>query len=174
RVADSSADSPAQKSGLQKGDIIVAVNRQPVGDSNELRMGISMMKPGTIVNLQLVRDGNDHAVTLTLAETRTPEAAMKSPAKAVESALAGVSVEAIDQSLARQLHVPVNTSGVVVTEVNPSSRAADSGLRQGDVIQEVNHQSVKSLSDFERALHASTEGTLLLVNRQGGTLFVAV
>jgi serine protease Do len=62
----------------------------------------------------------------------------------------------------------------VVTEVDPSSHAANSGLQRGDVIQEVNHQPVKNTSDFERALSRSKDETLLLVNRQGSTRYVAV
>jgi serine protease Do len=63
---------------------------------------------------------------------------------------------------------------VVVTEVDPGSRAANSGLKRGDLIQEVNHQAVKNTSDFERALGSSKDETLLLVNRQGSTRYLAV
>ena len=67
-----------------------------------------------------------------------------------------------------------NSTGVVVTGISPSSPAADSGLRKGDVIQEVNRQPVKNTADFERAMRNSKEESLLLVNRQGHTLYVAV
>jgi S1-C subfamily serine protease len=62
----------------------------------------------------------------------------------------------------------------VVTGINPSSRAAGSGLQRGDVIQEVNRQSIKTSSDFERAMRNSKDETLLLVNRRGSTLYVTV
>ena len=64
--------------------------------------------------------------------------------------------------------------GVVVTDVNPSSRAAEAGLRQGDIIQGVNHKPVKNTSDFERAVTDSKGDHLLLVNRNGSTMFLAV
>jgi len=70
--------------------------------------------------------------------------------------------------------LPANTTGVVVTGIGPSSPAAASGLQQGDVIQEVNRQPVKNTSDFERATRNSKDETLLLVNRHGNTLYVAV
>jgi len=62
---------------------------------------------------------------------------------------------------------------VVVTDISPSSPIADSGLQQGDVIQEVNHQSVTNVNDFERAMQGAGKNPLLLVNRQGHTLFIA-
>jgi S1-C subfamily serine protease len=61
-----------------------------------------------------------------------------------------------------------------VTDVSPSSEAASAGLHKGDVIQEVNHQSVKNTSDFERAVKSSKEEPLLLVNRNGNTMYLAV
>jgi serine protease Do len=83
-------------------------------------------------------------------------------------------VEDVDAQTARRLGLPANTAGVVVTNISPSSPAVDSGLRRGDVIQEVNRQPIKNTSDFERAMHNSKDQTLLLVNRQGGTMYVAV
>jgi serine protease Do len=80
----------------------------------------------------------------------------------------------VDAQTARQLGLPANTAGVVVTNISPSSPAVDSGLRRGDVIQEVNRQPVKNTSDFERAMGNSKDQTLLLVNRQGSTMYVAV
>jgi S1-C subfamily serine protease len=70
--------------------------------------------------------------------------------------------------------LPANASGVVVTGISPSSPAADSGLRKGDVIQEVNRQQVRNTADFERAMRSSKDESLLLVNRQGHTMYVAV
>jgi serine protease Do len=62
---------------------------------------------------------------------------------------------------------------VVVTDVDPSSKMADAGLRKGDVIQEVNHQPVKSVSEFQSAIRKGGSDPLFLVNREGRTLFVA-
>ena len=72
------------------------------------------------------------------------------------------------------MKLPANAQGVVVTNVSPSSEAAEAGLRQGDVIQEVNHKAVKNTSDFERAVGSSKADTLLLVNRNGNTMYLAV
>ena len=91
-----------------------------------------------------------------------------------ETVMQGVQVENLNARTARQLGVTDNTSGVVVTDIDPSSHAAISGLQQGDVIQEVNHHAVRNTSEFESALRNSKDETLLLVNRQGSTRYVAV
>ncbi len=75
--------------------------------------------------------------------------------------------------LRRQLGLSPATKGVVVTDISPSSPEADSGLRRGDVIQEVNHQPVKNVSELNEAIHKAGKNPLLLVNRQGSTLFIA-
>jgi len=77
---------------------------------------------------------------------------------------------------AQQLKLPATTKGVVVDGVSPASRAADAGLQSGDVIQEVNHQPVKTVKDFSQAVSASKKDApvLLLVDRDGSTMFLAV
>ena len=173
-VGDVSPGSPAQRSGLLKGDIILELNGKPVEDANQLRMSISMMSPDAGVTLKVFRGGAEREVAVKLAELPVQEASVRSESNATKSALSGVAVEDVDAQTARQLGLPANTAGVVVTSISPSSPAVDSGLRRGDVIQEVNRQPVKNTSDFDRAMHNSKDQTLLLVNRQGSTLYVAV
>jgi serine protease Do len=173
-VGDVTADSPAQKSGLQNGDIILQLNGKPVADANELRMNISMMAPGTAVQLAVVRNGATRNMTVTLGELPAEHASVEKDSSGTKSELSGISVQNVDPGTARQLGVPANTSGVVVTKVDPSSTAADSGLERGDVIQEVNHKPVRNTADFEAAMRNSKDQTLLLVNRQGSTMYVAV
>ena len=173
-VGDVSPDSPAQRSGLLKGDIILELNGKPVEDANQLRMTISMMSPDAAVTLKVFRAGAERQVAVKLAELPVKEASVRSEPAGAKSVLSGVAVEDVDAQTARQLGLPANTAGVVVTKISPSSPAVDSGLRRGDVIQEVNRQPVKNTSDFERAMRDSKDQTLLLVNRQGSTLYVAV
>jgi serine protease Do len=172
-VGDVPADGPAHAAGVRKGDIILEINGKPVADANDLRMTVSMMQPGTPVQLKLVRDGAAREVAVQLANLPGTEATNREPkAGSSDSALAGVSVDNLDAQTARQLHLPANTSGVVVTNISPSSPAADSGLQPGDVIQEVNRKPVSNVSDFEQAVRASKHDPLLLVNRQGNTKYV--
>ncbi|MGA3236375.1 MAG: DegQ family serine endoprotease [Bryobacteraceae bacterium] len=173
-VGDVSPNSPAAKAGLQKGDIIISMNGKPVNDSNDLRMTVSMMAPGSRVDLKVTRDGAVRDIPVTLEEMPGTQAELRQKSDGTKSSLSGVSVQDLDSETARQFRVPANTQGVVVTDINPSSAAADSGLMPGDVIQQVNRQPVKNTADFDRAMGASKDETLLLVNRQGTTMYVAV
>ena len=173
-VGDVTPDSPASRAGIQKGDIILDINGKPVNSSAQLRMHISLMQPGSDVNVRVLRDGNERNFNVKLAEMPTQTAKAETPNNNPEGTMSGISVEDVNARDARQLGLPANTTGVVVTNIDPNSAAADSGLQRGDVIQEVNHQPVKSASDFERAIHNSKDQALLLVNRQGSTLFIAV
>jgi serine protease Do len=173
-VGDISPNSPAEKAGLKKGDIITALNGRAITDSNDLRMTVSMMVPGSSVNLKVTREGAVRDVPVTLQELPGTQAELRQKSEGTKSSLSGVSVQDLDSETARQFQVPSSTQGVVVTDINPSSPAAGSGLEPGDVIQQVNKQPVHNTADFERAMGASKDATLLLVNRQGTTLYVAV
>jgi serine protease Do len=172
-VGDVTASSPAQEAGVQRGDIILELNGKPVADSNQLRMTISMMEPGTTVKLKLIRNGGSRELSVKLAEMPTETAKLKSGEEGREKALDGVEVSNLNPEIAEQLNLPPSTKGVVVTDVDPSSKMADAGLRKGDVVQEVNHQPVKSVSEFQSAIRKGGSDPLFLVNRDGRTLFVA-
>ncbi len=174
-IGDVANGSPAQKAGLQKGDIILEVNGKPIADSNQLRMMISMMAPDSAANLKVLRNGSTKEVAVKLGVLPTEQEQANSGQANPQGSLEGVSVENMTPQSARELGVPSTTTGVVVAGIKPSSKAADAGLQQGDVIQEVNHHPVKDVSDFDRELSKAGSGpVLLLVNRQGNTMFVAV
>jgi serine protease Do len=172
-VGDVSPSGPAQRSGVQRGDVILEVNGKPMEDSRELRMTISMMNPDATVNLKLVRNGNPMSLSVKLGELPTDKEEAKTDEGTSGKALDGVSVENLDAQSARQLGLPAATTGVVVTDIEPSSPLAAAGLRRGDVIQEVNHQPVKTVAQFEEAVRKAGGSPLLLVNRKGSTLFIA-
>jgi serine protease Do len=170
-----SANSPALKGGLEKGDIILEVNGKPIADANGLRLAISMSQPDSTVTLHVSRNGSQRDVAVRLTELPTERAAVSKDKDDKKSALSGVAVETLDSDTAHQLGLPASAQGVVVTNVSPSSEAAEAGLRRGDVIQEVNRKAVKNISEFERAVGSSKkEETILLVNRKGNTMYVAV
>jgi serine protease Do len=173
-VGDVSAGSPAQKSDLERGDIILEVNRRPIADSNALRMTISMMPPDSDITLKMFRAKAERTVSVKLSELPTTEAVVGDEHAEPSNVLSGVSVENLSPQSSKELGLPAGSQGVVVTDVRASSPAADAGLRRGDVIQEVNRKPVTNTSDFERSLADSKEGTLLLVNRNGNTMYLAV
>lgn len=155
--------SPAANSTLKQGDIIVAVNGQPIADASQLRSKIGMMDPNTTVTLKVLRNGTTQEVAIRLGEYPSKEERASIQKSNPDSSLQGVNVEATNK-------------GVVVSQVDPSSRAADAGLRPGDVIQQVNHQPVANLREYTQAVSSTKkdDSVLLLVDRGGNTLFLAV
>ena len=172
-VGDVKSSSPAGKAGLQRGDIILELNGTPIADANDLRMNISMMKPDATVKLKVLRNGTQSDMMVKLGELPGTEAQAKAEEGTSEGALQGVTLENLTSESASQLGLPPTTKGVVVTDISPSSPEADSGLQPGDVIQEVNHQPVKNVTELNQALHKADKNPLLLVNRKGSTLFIA-
>jgi serine protease Do len=172
-IGDVSPSGPAQKSGIKRGDIILDVNGKPVADSRDLRNSISLMKPDTPVKLRILRDGNQSDMTVTLGELPDQNQQAKATEGASEGALQGVTVEDLDSQTAKQLGLPAAATGVVVTDISPSSPLINAGLRKGDVIQEVNHQPVKNVSELQDAMQKAGKNPLLLVNRHGNTMFIA-
>jgi serine protease Do len=172
-VGDVTPSGPASKSGIQRGDVILEVNGKPMEDSRELRMTISMMSPGSIAHLKLLRNGDAKDVSVKLAELPSEGQQAKADEGSTEGALEGVTVQDLDADTAQQLGLSPATTGVVVTSVDPSSPMASAGLQRGDVIQEVNHQRVNNVAEYKAAVRKAGQHPLLLVNRQGSTLFLA-
>ncbi len=174
-VGDVTPNSPASAAGIKTGDIILQVNGKPVTDSNQLRMSISMMQPGTELKLETLRNGTERDATVKLAEmpAESAKADSNDDQEGGAKALEGVEVSNLNSHIARQLNIPSTIKGVVVTDIDPASKMADSGLQQGDVIQEVNHKPVTNVSDFQSAIGKAGTDPLLLVNRDGRTLFIA-
>lgn len=174
-VSDVSPNSPAQRAGLQSGDVILAANGKPVIESNQLRMDISMMATNQPLKLQIFRNGRTLDVNAQTAEMPgTPVERASSDNGNSGNSMKGVSVESLSPDVAQQAGVAPGTTGVVVTGVDPASAAASSGLREGDVIQEVNHSKVTNPDDFASAMQKSKGDSLLLVNRKGSKLYLAV
>ncbi len=99
----------------------------------------------------------------------------REPSQGEKGALKGVSVQALSSDLRQQLQLPASATGVVVTDMDQASQAAEAGLQQGDVIAQVNRKPVNTVAEFNAAVRAGNGGsTLLLVHRGGGALFIVV
>jgi serine protease Do len=175
-VGEITPNSPAAHSSLKQGDIIVAVNGQPIADANQLRSKIGVMDPNSTVMLKVLRDGKLQEVAVTLGEFPSKEERASVDNEKSSQSLQGVAVENLTPETAQELKIPASTTGVVVDQVSPASRAAEAGLQPGDVIQQVNHQPVTSVKEYDQAVGSSTKDqpVLLLVARQGSTMFLAV
>lgn len=149
-VSDVETNTPAQKAGIKSGDVVLEINGQKVNDANSLRLMVSEIAPGTSITVKLLHDGRDNTVTLTLAELPQETADSGSRRTGAISgnprtdALDGVTVADLDPQVRGQLRLPDNLQGVVVTDVDQDSNAADADLRPSDVILEINRQPVRS------------------------------
>jgi len=175
-VGGVSPNSPASNGGVKTGDIVLDVDGQPIADANQLRLKIGMMTPGTEVKMNVLRDGKPLTLAVKLDEFPSSDREASSGEKHSTSSLDGVTVDNVTPEIARDMNLSRQTKGVVVVEVNPASRAAEAGLQSGDVIQQVNHQSVKDLKEFDHAMSSTSADSpvLLLVDRNGNTMFLTV
>ena len=155
-------DSAADHAGLKRGDVIASFNGQTVSDINSLRNHVADATPGSAASVIINRDGADKTVSVKLdeAEVSRKSARNSEPVVASKGAL-GIGVEK-------------NAKGLVITQVNPDSPAADAGLQEGDIIVEVNRKAVASAEDLRAAVRTSGRPVLLLVEREGQTRFVTV
>jgi serine protease Do len=174
-VGEISADAPAARAGLKRGDVILELNGQPVNSDNDLRLRISQTAPGTNVKLGVWRDGKMQDFSVTLGELPPDKTAEEGPGESGGGGLEGVDVQNLSPDIAQQLQLRPGIRGVVVTSVDPASAAAASGLTRGDVIQEVNHKTVTSIDEYKQALATTgNKSVLLLVNQGGVSQFIAV
>lgn len=174
-IGDVAKDSPAARSGLETGDIVLDVDGQRVDDSRALQLKVGNMSPGTTVKLTVFRNGAMREVDVKLGEAPAGAGQRAGTAELRGAALRGISVTALTPDVARQLSLPAGAKGVVVSSVDAASAASEAGIQQGDVIQQVNRQPVTEVAGFNRAMQsAGDRPVLLLINRNGMTSFVVV
>jgi Do/DeqQ family serine protease len=170
--------SPAERAGVRRGDVITAFNGVPVSDSNSLRNQVARTQPGTEVALTISRDNREQQVRVTLGELPADKdraAAGDSGGGATDTSKLGISVEPLTPALASRLDLPSGAQGLVVTNVDPVGPAAEAGIREGDLIEEVNRQQIRSVADLQMAIQrAGARPALLLVHRRGNSLFLTV
>ncbi len=179
-VGDVMPDSPADKAGISRGDVVLEFNGKIIDDVSSLRNIVASTIAGSRVSVVLLRDGKKMAVDVTITELpieghdrlspRQPKTELQK-----ESRL-GLSVIGLSRDVQRQLDLSPEEKGVVVVRVDPGSPADEAGLRKGDVIQEVNRQRILSVRDFDSAVSAGTGGgpLLMFVNRLGRKFYVSV
>lgn len=177
-VADVTPGSPADKAGIKAGDIVVEFNGKPVRDSRQLKLQVGQTAPNTKAPVKLVRDGATKTVEVKLKEFDRKEVASRSNpdsnAKGEET-LKGVTVGDIDLRARQQLRLPEEIKGALVTSIDESSAAYDAGLREGDVILEINRKPVTSAEEaVELSAKVDDRSLLLRVWSRGGTRYLVV
>jgi serine protease Do len=174
-VEDVPPGGPADKAGLKNGDVVRKCNGQVVADSGQLIALVTESKPGTVANFDILRNGKPLTVAVKLGERPSAPGVHANLGKPpAEGTLAGVSVQYITPDLREQLGLPPATKGVVISNLDPESPAAESGIRPGDVIESINRQPVNSVADFERMAAEAKGDTLLRINHHGNGIFIVV
>ncbi|GAC1701895.1 MAG: DegQ family serine endoprotease [Candidatus Acidiferrum sp.] len=175
-IGDVSPKGPAATAGIKPGDVVVKMNGEPVTDWLNFRLHISQSAPGTTVPLTIRRGSDTLNMNVKLGELPTDhEAKDQEGAASGQTSSRGMQVEALTPAARQQLNLGDQVRGVVVSQVDPSSPAATAGVREGDVVVEVNHKPVNSVSEFDQAMRAAEGKAIALrVNREGRGFYVAI
>ncbi|RIK66517.1 hypothetical protein DCC62_25165 [candidate division KSB1 bacterium] len=166
--------SPAFKAGVRDGDFIVAIDGTPMRDQNHLMNFIAGFRPGTAVQVKLIRDGRERTVTVKLGE-RPEDPNEELTSTETRSTELGLAVADLSENLANEFDIQ-EESGVVVVEVESGSQADEEGIRPGDVIKEVDRKPVKSAAEYRRVLDQAKDRKVILLRiaRGDANFFVAL
>ncbi|MBX3581318.1 MAG: Do family serine endopeptidase [Rhizobiaceae bacterium] len=172
-VSNAQDESPAKKAGIVAGDVIVAVDGKDVTSPKELARVIGGIAPGKAVEVTIWRDGKSQNMTVDLGELPAPEkqaslqGGKEAPAASDQLADLGLTITPAEDG-----------KGVVVTDVDPGSDAADRGLQAGDVITSVNSKEVAGGADIQKAIEdaaqAGRKAVLVQVTRDNASRFVTL
>ncbi len=176
-VADVTKDGPAEKAGLKSGDVIVSFNGREVATESELPQVVAAAKPGSKVDVKVVRDGKEATIPVTLAEMEGASGEKAGPGDVDSDVVKriGISVQDLTAENARKLGIE-NRKGVLVVSVEDGGVGDDAGFEQGDIVRQVNRQPVANVSEFNKAV-AKSRGdkvTMFLVERGEARIFLAV
>jgi serine protease Do len=170
--------SPAEKAGLKQGDVIVKLNGEAVTDIPPFRNKLSMMQPGTVVKLDIIRDGAPKAVSVKIEKLPAKEegqtASTQAPGAAETVKKLGLTVTTLTGEL-KEKHNLKDDKGALVTAVDPDSTAAAAGIRPGMLIVEIDRKAIANAKDFEKAFVNRPDRPLLLLVKDGqGSRYMAI
>lgn len=169
-VADVLPDGPAEKAGIQRGDVIIRYNNEQIKEFSDLSRLVALSDPGTVADLVIIREGSEKNVKVTLGTLEDPE--QRASVDNRRQRL-GINVSEITPQLANMFNLE-RPDGVIITDVDRNSGAWDAGFRPGDIVLQINDVEVKSVKDYDDALAAAAGESLalFLLKRGDNTLYV--
>ena len=173
-VSEVVSGSPAAKTGIRQGDVIVGFNDEPIKDAHDLPAMVAKTPVGEHVTVTLRRDGKTQKVPVTIGKLPAEQATGEESSQAAPSQW-GLQLQDVTPQMARQRGL-TETTGVMVVGVQPGSPAERAGLQRGDIIREVNRQAVQSVQEVRDAIAKADnqDAIALLVKRNQGSVFVAM
>jgi serine protease Do len=168
-ISQLTAGAPAEKAGLKPEDVIVAADGRPIQDSGDLSRYIASKAPGATVKLDLVREGAQKQIAVTLGTF--PDEPAESDTEEARKGRLGMSLRDLTPALAERLELPRATKGALVWEVDPGEAAENAGLSRGDVIVSVNGKAVSSVDEFEAAVEEARKDGAARLRVQSGQGF---
>jgi serine protease Do len=171
-ISDVQDGSPAKEAGFERGDIVIEYGNKKISDVNRLRNIVAQTKVGEKVKVKVLRKEKEKILTVKIGEQPSDMFASGKPS--IGNSL-GLSVQDLTDELARSFGFE-NESGVVITAVEPGSPAAETDIKEGDLIKEVNREKINNINEFQDALKNIGKGKdiLLLIRRGMHTRFVII
>jgi serine protease Do len=170
-------DSPADKAGVQSGDVILSVNGEEVTSMRNLPSLVAAVSPGEKADFRILRNGKEKDMAVTLGTREEPQK-VASPTRQGEDSALGMTLSRLDPETRDHFGLPKDARGVIITDIDPNSEAAAKGLTVGDVIVQVSGRSVDTPADIEKSIKAAKssdrKAVLLLVKKEDQQRFVAL
>jgi S1-C subfamily serine protease len=163
-------EGPAFKGGVKRGDVIVRFDGKAVIEMEDLPKIVAATTPNSVVNVEVVREGAPKTLRVKIEVLKDSQTTVVAKADSL-----GMQVQEITPEIARSLQLE-NNQGVLVADVTPGNSAAESGIRRGDVIAEMNRTLINNMWDYQRLLGSVKKGAsvLFLVKRGGSTIYLTV
>ncbi|MFC1684580.1 DegQ family serine endoprotease [Pseudomonadota bacterium] len=159
-------DSPADRAGLKVGDVVVRVNKRPVRNSLDLRNVVGLLRAGSRIELEVIRDGRQRHLTAVITKPQVRQL----KGNELNDRLAGTLLGDIGEGSPYYGRI----NGVQVLKVKPRSPSSRAGLRQGDIILGLNRYPVANLSELEQVIRGSRGGLWLNLFREGSQLYIMI
>jgi serine protease Do len=172
-VGDVIENSPAEKAGILRGDVIIEYNGKKIDEPYNFRNTVANTPPGETAELKVIRNGKIETIKVMIGEL--PTEAPKAPVIEYKNVLRGISVRELTPELYRQMNISEKIKGVIVAEIGPDS-PAEGKLMEDDIIQEINRKAIANLKDYESTASGikPDETVLLLVFRKGSSVFITI